>query len=502
MVLRAACSKISMIFNKRNKKNSMGGRQCRRKLFFILCFLFAAPILPWSGISDFIVEKAQADPGSCAPLDPQDYPCDITVTTAAELQSEIANSDGNETICLADNTYQIANLWLWDSNVTLRSASGNRDAVIIDGNYTQSQSIFNIRAAYITIADMTIQKAWYHPIHIAGGGDNALLHNLHIIDGRQQLIKVNTNGQLRNDYGTLQCSTLEMTDSGRQMILNNPTPNHPCYLNGFDVINGSGWIIRDNLIEGMYCQLGSDMAGPAILAWGGSENTVVERNKVIDSDMGIFLGLSSPHYGGVVRNNFVKGHAGSDVGIAAWHAPNAKIVNNTVYSPGGWAYSIEARFSDSTDVLIQNNLTDETIYHDRQGASSTLVSNYQYSNASNIFVYPEDGDLHLKTGNLTGITDAGTNHNDRADDIDQEVIVDGQPDIGADEQACTPSCMDKQCGDDDGCGGGCVVQTCSDGQTCNMSGQCEDQAASPGEGNGNSTGDSEADSGGCFLISM
>ena len=59
------------------------------------------------------------------------------------------------------------------------------------------------------------------------------------------------------------------------------------------------------------------------------------------SDMGIFLGLSSPHYGGVVKNN----------------------------------------------------LTDEAIYGDRQGASSTLVSNYQYNDASSIFVDPDNGDV-------------------------------------------------------------------------------------------------------------
>ena len=78
--------------------------------------------------------------------------------------------------------------------VTLRSVSGNREAVVLDGAYATDELI-SIRASNITIADLTLKRAYNHPVHMSGSpGDpiaGNILHNIHIIDPGQQAIKVN-----------------------------------------------------------------------------------------------------------------------------------------------------------------------------------------------------------------------------------------------------------------------------------------------------------------------
>lgn len=172
-----------------------------------------------------------------------------------------------------------------------------------------------------------------------------------------------------------------------------------------------------------------------ILVWQGSSNTIVERNRIIDCDFGISFGNASgsgvQHTGGVIRNNFIKGYENSDFAIGIVKSPDAKILNNTIYSPGAWPYSIEARFPETTNCLIMNNLADETIWGNRDGASSILTTNITDA-TSDDFVDVANGDLHLASDSVPAV-DAGTPTADRTLDIDCEEISDGKPDIGADE---------------------------------------------------------------------
>lgn len=108
------------------------------------------------------------------------------------------------------------------------------------------------------------------------------------------------------------------------------------------------------------------------------------------------------------------------------------MLNNTIFAPGGaWPYSIEARFAESTNILIQNNLSDEPIWGSRDGASSILVTNITNASAGD-FVDIGIGDLHLASASLTAVGTA-TAHVDRVGDIDRQAILDEAPDIGADE---------------------------------------------------------------------
>lgn len=164
-------------------------------------------------------------------------------------------------------------------NVTLRSLSGNRDTVIIDAGYssTGAAEIIYINAKNITITDLTLRHAWYHPVHVVGDADGAILYNLKIIDGAEQFIKINPEGTNYADKGLIACSYLELTDTGSTHVRNN------CYTGGIDGHSVQGWIVRDNEFKGFYCRDGSGLAEHAIHFWSQSRDTIVERNIIINS---------------------------------------------------------------------------------------------------------------------------------------------------------------------------------------------------------------------------
>ncbi len=105
--------------------------------------------------------------------------------------------------------------------MTLRSASGNREAVVLDGNYITAE-IIQIVASNVTVADLSLQRARHHPIHVMstddGNTDNTRIYNVRIVDPGQQAIKINPH-EARiyfPDNGLVACSHIELTDAGRE----------------------------------------------------------------------------------------------------------------------------------------------------------------------------------------------------------------------------------------------------------------------------------------------
>jgi len=73
----------------------------------------------------------------CPPLDPPPPGHTVVdVSSKADLIYQANNASSETTIRIADGTYTFADgdyIRITASNVTIRSASGNRDAVVIDG---------------------------------------------------------------------------------------------------------------------------------------------------------------------------------------------------------------------------------------------------------------------------------------------------------------------------------------------------------------------------------
>lgn len=380
-------------------------------------------------------DSSRAD-DACGPLGaPLENETVVTVSDTASIQDEIDSADGPKTIFLEDGMYTVTTeSWIMVTNpdITIRSLSGNRDAVIIQGPGMSASGGFGIQVydSRVTIADITIRDVGFHPIQVSKTDgkqtDGLLFHNIRCIDAGQQLFK-SSGGDMYDSI--IECSTFEYTT----------TLDEGNYTNGIDLVGTHNWTIRDNTIRNIKAAEG--LAGPAILIWPAgtgmvSSDTLVERNRILDCDMGIFFGNSSDsalnHTGGIIRNNFIKGYSGSDAGIGLVRAANATVANNTVFSPGGLVdWSIETRFSETTGCTIINNLTDEQIL-ERNGGTATQISNFDGA-VEDDFVNAEDGDLHLVSRDNTAVVDAGTLTDARETDIDGETVQDSKVDIGADE---------------------------------------------------------------------
>lgn len=403
----------------------------------------------------------QATSGYCDPLPPASGNI-ITVDTSqsSNLDSIVASLNTGDTLLLEDGTYNLngVSLWFNTPGVTMRSVSGNPEKVILDGGYV-SNEIVTIAASNVTIAEITIKRAYTHPIHVttssSGDTKGTLIYRTNIIDAREQAIKINP-GYNSNfaDNGTIACSSLLLTDTGRQNVNNKASP---CYTGGIDAHKSRDWIVRDNRIEGFWCPTG--LAQHAINFWTNSRDTEVKRNVLVDNARGVGFGLvdngSTPrtyadnpcpqssgeyvsHYGGIIKNNFIftsstgllNSSSKVDCSICLWSACEATVVHNTVFSKGNYA-SIEMRYPITKDARIYNNLANRSISI-RDGASGDIQGNIVNASGSLFVGGGTDENLHLSPGAAIAI-DKGYTLTDNVDiDIDGDAR-DAQPDIGADE---------------------------------------------------------------------
>lgn len=399
----------------------------------------------------------------CEPLAaPTDNIVRASVADVNNLDTIVSSLNTGDTLLLEDGVYQLngTSLRFRTAGVTLRSASGNPDGVILDGGY-DTNTIVSVSASDVTIAEITIKRAFHHPIHVtsSNSGDtlNTLVYRATIIDPRQQAIKINQGFNSNfSDNGEIACSTLKLTVQGRSQV-DNATMD--CYTGGIDVHRSRGWVVRDNLIEGFWCPVG--LSQHAIHFWTGSRDTVVKRNVILNNARGIGFGLLSTgtsrtprtyqdnacsvpsdeyvgHYGGIIKNNFIiatdSGLLGTGSGFACgvclWSSCDTTVVHNTVYSAGHNNSSIEYRFPATTNTKIYNNLLSHTI-RKRNNASADIRGNLEHV-SSETFVNIGSGDLHIKA-NLPSVIDQGcTQCSGIGFDIDGDAR-DSLPDIGADE---------------------------------------------------------------------
>ena len=394
---------------------------------------------------------ARAQPG-CSPLPaPSGVVVDVMPSQVTSLQSIIDRAQPGDTIQLLDGVYQLPQTLVFRTpGVTLRSKSGNRLGVVLDGRY-EIGDLLLVQRSDVTIADLTLTRSYWHLVHIvpgAGSSSGTMLHNLRGVDGGEQFIKVNpADGQFA-DNGVIRCSSLEMTDVGRTYVRNG------CYTGGIDIHQARGWQISANILSGFWCDRG--LSEHAIHAWTGSRDTVVDRNVIVNSARGIGLGLGSStkgraygdspcgavtdigHYGGAITNNFVAANdarlfassAGFDTGIGLEQSCETSVVHNSVASTvAPRSSSIEWRFANTT-ALVANNLVTHTLLP-RDGGRAGLAGNVGNTPLS-LFVDVAAANLHLSPGATAAIGTSAVLTPPLASDIDGE-RRDAAPDVGADE---------------------------------------------------------------------
>jgi hypothetical protein len=362
----------------------------------------------------------------CAPLPAPTDPVIALDTTMSisEVADAVRTAPAGATITFADGTYALngTSLQVIAAGLTLRSASGDRDAVILDGGRAGS-SILEVTGDDATIAELTLRNPRDHAIHVAGGSDDttgARIYRVHVVDPGQQGIKINADSSQTHfpDDGLVACSVIELTDAGRPYIRDN------CYTGGIDAHRARGWVVRDNLVRGFWCDSGLSEHG--IHFWTGGRDNLIERNTIVDCARGIGFGLGETtdgrtysdapcggatqigQYDGIIRNNMIAATdpdlfasgAGFDSGIALEQACGTVVVHDTVFSTRPPFSSIEWRFGH-TDVTVQNVLVSHPM-RERDGATATTGGNVEDATVS-LFADPDSGDLHLASPISGGI---------------------------------------------------------------------------------------------------
>lgn len=375
----------------------------------------------------------------------------INVSSAQALADACWNLGSNQAIVIAPGTYDLAGVNFPNgvdgrltvgrfgatpiSHIQIRGATGDPADVVIEGaGMLNSLVPFGIQiftASDVMVADLSVRNVYYHAIAVQGdqGANDVTLYHLRLSNAGQQIVK----GVTGTDDVRIEYSELFFTNGA----VNHPEGSPPgsCYTNAIDGVGSDRWIIRDNLIHDIRCQ-DLSLAGPSILLWQGAQDTLVERNTIINSSRGIALGLVSAtdHFNGIVRNNFVRMDPSAayavDVPIYIT-SPSAKVLNNSALTSGRYANAIEVRYAGATGVLVANNLIDAAI-QPRNGAVPILSNNLGGAQPA-WFVEVASGDLHLTPaaspaiGHATALVDA-------TDDFDALLRPPGanQSDIGAD----------------------------------------------------------------------
>ena len=431
-------------------------------LLWFSVLLLPQPSLASADAATTIPLSGQLVAGELCPSLPPPTGTIVDVSSVAELQHAVNTATPDTTIRIADGVYDLDGAYLRVdvANVTLRSASGNRQGVVLDGNYVTTE-IVQVVASGVTIADLTLREALYHPIHVMSTGSaptlNALIYNVRIIDPGQQAIKINpVQGGHYVDGGEIACSRIELSDAGRIRVWE---INGSCYTGGVDAHQARDWVVRDNWIEGFWCERG--LSEHAIHFWRACRDTVVERNRLVDNARGVGLGLVTSgevrtyednpcpeaegdyvdHYGGVVRNNMVfatraelfSSQYGFDCGVCLWQACGARVLHNTVASTQPPFSSIEWRF-EHTDVDLMNNLASHRLLERDGEPTARLAGNLEQQPLS-LFVDGPRGNLHLGAAASAAIDQGVAVAGGLCDDD-----LDGEPrpsggarDVGADE---------------------------------------------------------------------
>ena len=359
----------------------------------------------------------------------------VHVSTLVQLQNAVASIASNTTIVIGAGTYNLATpLYINGSftNVGIRGATGKRDDVVLVGKGMNSANDGGVpfgiwvggNVQGVTIAHLTIRDVYYHPIMLNAGAQSPLIHNVRLVNAGQQLLKSSPDGAGGGvDNGIVEYSVFEYDTTSRDD-----------YTNGVDVHTGDNWIIRHNLFRNIRAPQGQ-LAGPAILMWNHSTNTLVDGNTFIDCQREIALGLiertPNDHSGGIIRNNFIYRSGAGDSAIYVADSPNTQVLHNSIFISGTYANPIEYRFPHTTGVVIANNVLDGRVQA-RDGAAGSISGNHTTATAA-LFVNAALGDLHLKPTATALLNKIVTPLANAAVDWDGHARPAGGTDIGADE---------------------------------------------------------------------
>ena len=158
------------------------------------------------------------------------------------------------------------------------------------------------------------------------------------------------------------------------------------------------WIISDNVfvgIQGRTCE-----GRGAIFLWFDSQDCLIERNIIIDCDVGPPAGQSrigrttcSIHcVRCVVRNNFIT--RAPENGIVAVYTRDCRDPHNTIHDPQSRTNRLIRTVFDNDGLVVANNLLSGPGMSNESNSEIRFLGNL-LQDVSSIFVDPAHGNLHL-----------------------------------------------------------------------------------------------------------
>jgi hypothetical protein len=368
----------------------------------------------------------------------------VRVGTVDELARAIDAARPGVTILLADGHYAMTRyLEVRADDVVLRSASGDRARVVLDGGASRHGEVLGVGGCSgVTVADLTIRNARTNAFKINSDRfatkvtlRNCVLHNVWQRGVKGPAVRVEDRARFRpGDCRIEYC--LFYNDHPKRFEddpRDTPETFDGNYVGGIDAMYARRWTISDNVFIGLRGRTGQGRG--AVFLWQESEDCVVERNVIIDCDAGVCLGnahkpadVEAHCRGCVVRNNFVT--RAPQAGIAAVHTRDCRIVHNTVFDPASRLGRLVRVVRDNDGLVVANNLLGNKPVL-VEGESRVEMRGNVSRDLAGICTDVERGNLHLRA-RTKGVSDSGEPIGDLGHDIDRHPR-DANADVGADE---------------------------------------------------------------------
>ncbi|MFO0677958.1 MAG: right-handed parallel beta-helix repeat-containing protein [Polyangiaceae bacterium] len=395
---------------------------------------------------------------TCVPLPaPTDASVTLGPADAPTLATKIADVPSGATIFLEDGTYPLGSgtIRLDKDDVTLRSKSGERGAVVLDfsGSGVDKDGVV-ITGSKVIVANLTIANAGGNGVHVDASAKD--VNGFTLVDVALQ--DFGKNGVLaatddafahKLEKGVVACSLVSQSEASRARAV------AQCGFVGIDAQATYGFSVRDNRFEGIFCPSSGSSIG--VRFWKGARASEIERNAFRDVQRGIVMGTGAATpgrvhsdvckatnvgaYVGILRNNMISAQDPAllasaskfETGIALEKTCGVDVVHNTVVSGAvPSSSSIEVRYAGSEGNVLSNLMSHTLVPRDGAGDGVTVSANVERA-AATTFVNAATGDLHV-TKDAKDVIDKGA-ASGRAltdDDFDRQAR-DDKPDVGADE---------------------------------------------------------------------
>ena len=376
-----------------------------------------------------------------APRRPEPPGPAVKVSNVPELVKALREATAGQTILLADGHYLMPHyVEIRADDVTLRSASGRRERVVLDGAKSRDGELLGFRACSgVTVSDLTIQNVRWNGFKINSETNvqrltiyNCIIHNIW-----QRGVKgVKVPPENREAIRPRKCRVqycLFYNDRPKRLRDDPADIARGNYIAGIDVMYARDWVISDNVFVGI--QGRTQEGRGAIFLWFDAQGCVVERNIIIDCDVGLQLG--NPHRadgvqyhcaGCVARNNFIT--RAPEAGIVTTYTKDCKVLHNTIHDPESRLGRLIRMVFANDGLVVANNLLSGPRMSNESDSRIQFINNH-IGEMTSVLADPKRGNLHL-TGAAAGLLDRATALPEVTEDIDGQPRG-ARPYIGADE---------------------------------------------------------------------